>query len=192
MTQGWRQLAAEVRACTHCVAQLPQAPKPILQFDPAARILIAGQAPGRRAHDAGIPFNDASGDRLRAWLGIDRATFYDASRVAVVPMGFCFPGTARGGDLPPLPACAELWRERLLKQLVNVQLTLVIGRYALAWHLPETTDVTTAVAGWRAHWPAVLPLPHPSPRNQAWFKRNPWFESDVLSALRERVQRVLD
>jgi uracil-DNA glycosylase len=192
MTRGWRRLAAEVRACTHCAAQLPLPPRPILQFDPRARILLVGQAPGRRAHESGIPFDDASGERLRAWLGIDRETFYDARRLAIVPMGFCFPGTAKGGDLPPLPACAERWREPLLKALKNIQLTLVVGRYALDWHLPGTVDVTTAVAGWRKHWPAVLPLPHPSPRNQLWLKRNPWFEHDVLPRLRERVAELLD
>ncbi|HVJ61170.1 MAG TPA: uracil-DNA glycosylase family protein [Tahibacter sp.] len=185
--RDWRRVLDAARACTHCAAQLPLEPKPILQIDPHARILIAGQAPGRRAHDAGIPFDDASGDRLRTWLGVDRDTFYDARRIAILPMGLCFPGTANGGDLPPLAACAPLWRERLLQLMPNIQLTLVIGRYAQAWHLPEAGDVTAAVGGWRAHWPAVVPLPHPSPRNQAWLKRNPWFAEELLPRLRERV-----
>ncbi|MDC8015865.1 uracil-DNA glycosylase family protein [Tahibacter soli] len=187
----WRRALAEARACTHCASVLPLEPKPILQVDPHARILIAGQAPGRRAHDAGIPFDDASGDRLRAWLGVDRDTFYDARRIAIVPMGLCFPGTAKGGDLPPLAACAPLWRTRLLNLMPEIQLTLVIGRYAQAWHLPEAGDVTAAVTGWRAHWPAVVPLPHPSPRNQAWLKRNPWFAADLLPRLRERVAELV-
>jgi uracil-DNA glycosylase len=189
--RDWQTVLAAARACTHCAAQLPLGPKPILQVDPAARILIAGQAPGRRAHEAGIPFDDASGDRLRAWLGVDRATFYDAQRIAIVPMGLCFPGTARGGDLPPVPECAPLWRERLLALMPDVALTLVIGRYAQAWHLPDAGDVTAAVTGWRAHWPHVMPLPHPSPRNQAWLKRNPWFAADVLPALRARVIELI-
>lgn len=189
--RDWRRVLADARACTHCAAQLPLEPKPILQVDPHARILIAGQAPGRRAHDAGIPFDDVSGDRLRAWLGIDRDTFYDARRIAILPMGLCFPGTANGGDLPPLAACAPLWRERLLLLMPKIQLTLVIGRYAQAWHLPEAGDVTAAVASWRAHWPAVVPLPHPSPRNQAWLKRNPWFADELLPRLRERVAELI-
>jgi uracil-DNA glycosylase len=159
---------------------------------PSARILIAGQAPGRKVHETGVPFNDASGDRLRAWLGISRETFYDSKQVAILAMGFCFPGTGKSGDLPPRPECAPAWRERLLPLLTNLRLTLVIGQYALAYHLPnERASVTEAVQGWRDHWPLTVPLPHPSPRNNLWIKRNPWFENELLPVLRTRVAEVL-
>ena len=186
------RLLAEVRACTLCAPHLPHGTRPVLQLHPDARILIAAQAPGRKVHDSGIPFNDASGDRLRLWIGIDRDTFYDPHRIAIVPMGLCYPGTGRSGDLPPRPECAPRWRERLLAVLPNVALTLVIGRYAQAWHLPDRgRTLTELTAGWRAHAPAVFPLPHPSPRNQLWVRRNPWFEAELLPALRQRVQQVL-
>jgi uracil-DNA glycosylase len=190
---GFAALLAEVRACTLCAGKLPLPPRPIFQLDPRATILIAGQAPGRKAHDSGVPFNDASGDRLRAWMGMDRAAFYDAARVAILPMGFCFPGTGAGGDLPPRPECAPAWRARLLARLPKLQLTLVIGGYAQAWHLlqPAGTSVTAAVSAWRERWPSVVPLPHPSPRNQRWLRDNPWFEQDVLPPLRERIQELL-
>jgi uracil-DNA glycosylase len=163
-----------------------------VQLDPGARILIAGQAPGRKVHDSGVPFSDASGDRLRGWLGIDREVFYDAARIAIVPMGLCFPGSGKSGDLPPRPECAPTWRDRLLAHLGQVQLTLVIGQYALAWHLPGAgPTVTTAVNGWRKHWPDVVPLPHPSPRNNLWLRRNAWFEQELLPRLRTRVEQVL-
>lgn len=187
-----RQLLAEVQACTLCRDSLPYTPRPILQFSSDARILIAGQAPGRRAHQAGIPFNDASGDRLRSWMGIDRDVFYDSDRIAILPMGFCFPGTGKNGDLPPRPECAETWRQALLAQLRQVQLTLVIGRYAMAYHLPDFDgSVTEAVRHWQDNWPTCLPLPHPSPRNQRWLKQNPWFETDLLPLLKQRVAGLL-
>lgn len=179
-------------ACTVCAAHLPHGPRPVVQIDPAARILIAGQAPGRRVHESGVPFDDPSGDRLRDWLGVDRGTFYDAARIAILPMGFCWPGTGSSGDLPPRPECAPLWRARLLEQLPAVDLTLVIGRWAQDWHLPDApATVTATVAGWRDHWPRVLPLPHPSPRNNRWLRRNPWFAEEVLPALRRRVDELL-
>lgn len=187
------KLLAEVRACSLCVGRLPRAPRPIFQLDPRATILIAGQAPGRKAHDSGVPFSDPSGDRLRAWMGIDKAVFYDAARVAILPMGLCFPGTGAGGDLPPRPECAPAWRHRLLALLPRLQLTLVIGSYAQAWHLPQgkALSVTDAVAAWQAHWPQRLPMPHPSPRNQRWLRQNPWFEQEVVPALRLRVQALI-
>lgn len=208
------QLLAEVRACTLCAAHLPHGVRPVLQMGIGARILIVGQAPGRKVHDSGVPFDDVSGDRLRAWLGVHRDTFYDASRVALLPMGFCFPGTRKGADLPPRPECAPAWRARLLAQLQHVELTVVLGRYALAWHLRDahpiageaiageaavpagptaraTDSVTALVQGWRRHAPAKFVLPHPSPRNQLWVRRNPWFESELLPALRLRVADVL-
>lgn len=164
----------------------------MLQAHPSARILIASQAPGRRVHHSGIPFDDPSGDRLRSWLGVDREAFYDPHRFAIVPMGFCFPGSGPSGDLPPRPECAPLWRDRLLAALPDVRLTLLVGRYAQEWHLGERFDsLTEAVTRWREHWPAVLPLPHPSPRNQAWLKRHPWFEAEVLPVLRRRVGELI-
>lgn len=185
-------LLAEVRACTVCAAHLPLGPRPILQVHASARILIAGQAPGTKAHTSGIPFNDPSGDRLRAWLGVSREVFYDPERVAIVPMGFCFPGKAKSGDLPPRPECAPLWRAPLLGHLKQLQLTLVIGQYALAYHLPgKGASLTEVVQDWRTHWPHTVPLPHPSPRNQLWLKRNPWFEQELVPVLRARVAEVL-
>jgi uracil-DNA glycosylase len=164
----------------------------VVQVHPLARILIAGQAPGRKVHESGIPFDDASGERLRDWLGITRDVFYDAQSVAILPMGFCYPGTGKSGDLPPRPECAPAWRAPLLSHLKNVQLTLVIGQYAQAYHFPDnSTSLTELVQGWRKDWPGTLPLPHPSPRNNLWLKRNPWFEKDLLPVLRKRVATVL-
>lgn len=185
-------LLAEVRACTLCAAHLPLGPRPVLQLHPSARILIAGQAPGRKVHASGVPFDDVSGDRLRAWLGLTREVFYDARQVAILPMGFCFPGSGTSGDLPPRPECAPAWREALLARLPKLELTLVIGRYAQAWHLPNSqANLTQAVEGWRDTWPHTVPMPHPSPRNIAWLKHNAWFEAELLPRLRERVAQVL-
>lgn len=183
----------ELNGCTNCAEFLPCAPKPIYQLHPDARILIAGQAPGRKAHDAGLPFDDVSGDRLRGWLGLDRETFYDAHSVAILPMGFCYPGTGKSGDLPPRPECAVIWRARLLALLKQLRLTVVIGRYAQAYHLPSMAgaSVTDVVRAWRQFWPDTVPLPHPSPRNNLWLRRNPWFEAELLPELRRRVAEVL-
>lgn len=185
-------LLTEVRACRLCVDVLPLGPRPILQIAPEARILIAGQAPGRKAHVSGVPFSDPSGDRLRNWLGVDAESFYDPHRFAILPMGFCYPGTGTDGDLPPRPECAAAWRRRLLAALGHIELTLVIGRYAADWHLENAASrsVTELVAAWRDNWPHVLTLPHPSPRNQRWFKANSWFEADVVPRLRERVAEL--
>lgn len=189
---GCAALLREVRACTLCAVHLPHAPRPVLQLDPRARLLITGQAPGRRVHETGIPFNDSSGDRLRAWLGIPPATFYDTTRVALVPMGLCYPGRGRSGDLPPRRECAATWRPRLLACLPNVALTLAVGRYAVAWHCPgEPGPLAACVARWRARDASLWALPHPSPRNQLWLRRNPWFESELLPALRARVAALL-
>lgn len=183
------RLLHEVRRCTLCAAQLSHPPRPVLQAGSRARILIAAQAPGRKVHHSGVPFDDASGDRLRTWMGIDAEVFYDPDRIAILPMGFCYPGAGRSGDLPPRPECAAAWRARLLAQLPRLQLTLVIGQYAQAWHLgPRAGEtLTQTVRRWRDHGPAMLALPHPSPRNNGWLRHNPWFESEVLPALRERV-----
>lgn len=186
------ELLLRVRACTLCTPHLPHGPRPVVQLHPEARILIAGQAPGRRVHESGVPFADPSGDRLRDWLGLGREQFYDPTVLAILPMGFCYPGTGTSGDLPPRPECAPAWREELLEHLSAVQLTLVIGRYALDWHLGAgSRTVTDVVRNWRDRWPDLLPLPHPSPRNQRWMKKNPWFEEEVLPALRERVAELL-
>jgi len=187
------KLVNEVRACRLCEAHLPLGPRPVLQVQSGARILIAGQAPGSKVHQSGVPFDDASGDRLRDWMGIDKAVFYDAACVAILPMGFCYPGTGNSGDLPPRPECAPAWRGKLLARMPNIELTLVIGQYAKAWHLKVAckAPLTETVMAWRNHWPAVLPLPHPSPRNNIWLKRNRWFEDEVIPVLRKRVRDLL-
>ena len=185
-------LLTEVRACTLCAQHLPLGPRPVLQAAASARLLIAAQAPGRKVHETGLPFNDVSGDRLRDWLGLSREVFYDARKIAIVPMGFCFPGTGKAGDLPPRPECAPAWRAALLSHLKHVQFTLVIGRYAQAYHLPhQGSSVTAAVQAWRHHWPDTVALPHPSPRNNRWLQRNPWFEQELLPRVRARVAEVL-
>lgn len=186
------ELLQRVRQCTLCASELPSGPRPVLQADSRARLLIAGQAPGRRVHETGLPFNDPSGDRLRSWLGIDRDSFYLNPRIAIIPMGFCYPGTGNSGDLPPRPECADTWREPLMAELPDLELILAVGQYAQHWHLPERErNLTETVRNWRAYWPQVLPLPHPSPRNNLWLRRNPWFEAEVLPALRQRVQSLL-
>jgi uracil-DNA glycosylase len=185
-------LLAEIRACTLCAPHLPCGPRPVLQFDPSARILVVGQAPGRKVHASGVPFDDASGTRLRAWMGVSPDVFYDAARIALVPMGFCYPGTGRSGDLAPRPECAATWRAGLLARLQDLRLTLVIGQYAMGYHLPAArASLTEIVQGWRTHGPAVLPLPHPSPRNNVWLKRHPWFEREVVPELQARVRAAL-
>ena len=187
------ELLTEIRACEICIAHLPLGPRPILQAHVDASILIAGQAPGRRVHMSGVPFQDPSGDRLREWMDVSEDVFYDPRRVAILPMGFCFPGSTSSGDKPPRPECAPAWREQVLAHLPKVRLTLVLGRYAQAYHLGSSRrSVTEAVAAWREYWPDVLPLPHPSPRNQGWFKRNPWFERDVLPELGRRVEELME
>lgn len=185
-------LLAEVRSCTLCAGQLPHGVRPILQWHPSARILIAGQAPGRKVHASGIPFDDASGERLRAWMGVSHEVFYDPTSIAIVPMGLCFPGSGRSGDLPPRPECAPVWRQRLLEPLTHLDLTLVLGHYAQAYHLGEArASVTERVQAWQTSWPHVVPLPHPSPRNNLWMRRNPWFETQLLPALRARIAAIL-
>lgn len=183
-------LLGEIRACRLCEAQLPLGPRPVLRASASSRLLIVGQAPGTRVHASGVPWSDASGKRLREWLQVDEATFYDERRVAIVPMGFCYPGKASSGDAPPRPECRATWHPRLLPLLKKVELTLLIGRYAQSYFL-ESDDVTANVRAWKTQLPTRLALPHPSPRNVAWFKANPWFERDVLPTLRRRVKAVL-
>lgn len=185
-------LLAEVRACTLCEKHLAHGVRPVLQMHPGARILIAGQAPGRKVHESGIPFDDASGERLREWLGITREVFYDEQQVALLPMGFCFPGTGKSGDLPPRPECAPAWRDQLLGYLGNIEMTLLVGQYAQAAHLQEKKKtLTETVKQWRNYWPSVIPLPHPSPRNNIWLRRNPWFEQELVPQLQQGVAEVL-
>lgn len=186
-------LLNEIRACRLCEAELPLGPRPVVRAAASARILVVGQAPGTAVHASGIPFDDPSGERLRDWMGVDAETFYDESRIALIPMGFCYPGRGKSGDLPPKKRCARTWRGPLLGALPQVELTLVIGQYAMAWHLPEAKRLTlTETVRRHAAWgDALLPLPHPSPRNNIWLARNPWFEADVVPRLRERVGSVL-
>lgn len=186
-------LLLAVQGCRACATHLPHGPRPVLQAGTSARILVVGQAPGARAHASGVPWDDRSGARLRDWMGIDARRFYDKSRVAIVPMGLCYPGRAASGDLPPRPECAPLWLDRLLAQLPRINLTLLVGAYAQAHFLRAAghTSVTATTRNWRLHLPRVVPLPHPSPRNVAWFKANPWFDNELLPVLRKSVRELI-
>lgn len=186
-------LLTEVRACRVCAQHLPLGPRPIVRAGADARILIVGQAPGARVHASGIPWDDASGNRLRKWLGIDVAVFNDESQFAIIPMGFCYPGRGNSGDNPPRRECAQLWLDSLLEKLPEIQLTLLIGQYAQRHFLGarRKPSLTETVRTWQEYAPTIIPLPHPSPRNQAWFQRHPWFESEVVPALRGRVEFLL-
>lgn len=192
-----RALAAllrEVRACRVCAADLPRGPRPVLRAKASARLLIIGQAPGTKVHESGIPWNDRSGDRLRDWLQLDREVFYDEKRVAIMPMGFCYPGVdANGGDRPPRRECAPLWHARVLHRLPHIELTLLVGGYAQKYYLGDgcAATVTEAVRRWRSHADRFIPLPHPSWRNTGWLKRNPWFEAELLPELRKRAHCLL-
>ncbi|MEO7149579.1 MAG: uracil-DNA glycosylase family protein [Rhodanobacteraceae bacterium] len=191
---AFERLLADIRACHLCAAHLPHGVRPVLQAHPDARLLITSQAPGRRVHISGIPFDDRSGDRLRDWLGIDRATFYDARRVAIVPMALCYPGKGASGDLPPRRECAPLWHPLLLPRLRKIELTLAIGGYAINALLRERrrATLTDTVRAWQEYLDTgIVPLPHPSARNTAWFKFNPWFEAEAVPALRNRVRELL-
>lgn len=204
MSQALETLLAEIHACRKCAdapdgAPLPHAPRPVLRVGPTARLCVCGQAPGTRVHASGVPFSDPSGERLRAWMGVTEAEFYDTARVAIVPMGFCFPGLdAKGGDLPPRKECAPLWRDRLFALLPRIELILLVGQYAQRWHLGARrgSSLAETVRNWHAFAAgdgmACIPLPHPSWRNNAWLKANPWFEAEVLPHLRAEVRRLLD
>ena len=188
-------LLSEIAACHACGGELAHEPRPVVRVRRDTRLLICGQAPGRLVHESGLPFNDPSGDRLRGWLGIDRDTFYGHPAIGVAAMAFCFPGTnPKGGDYPPPARCAELWRPRLLSQLPKVELTLLVGGYAQAWALKgeRKANMTETVRAWRDYLPTMLPLPHPSWRNTAWLKRNPWFGAEVTPYLRRRVRDILE
>lgn len=191
-TSDISSILSDVRGCKLCT-NLALGPNPILQLNPDAKILIAGQAPGRITHNKGIPFDDPSGERLRDWMGVDRNTFYDESSIAILPMAFCFPGSGKNGDLPPPTQCAEQWRAQLLQLLPNIELTLIIGQYALDWHLGKKRrgTLTETVRKWQTNWPKFLPMPHPSPRNNRWLKNNPWFSKEVLPQLKKRITSML-
>jgi uracil-DNA glycosylase len=185
-------LLAEIHACRACAGEFPHTPRPVVRVSAETRLLICGQAPGRRVHESGLPFDDPSGDRLRGWLGVDRATFYDHPAFGVAGMAFCFPGTdPKGGDYPPPKRCAKLWQAPLRAQMPKVELTLLVGSYAQDWALGRRGAMTGTVRDWRSHLPAALPLPHPSWRNTGWLKRNPWFEAEVVPYLQGRVKEML-
>lgn len=189
-----QHLLAQIRACNHCAAHLPLGPRPVLQAGVTARLLIIGQAPGRKVHQTGIPWDDASGERLRDWIGLTPAQFHDPSRVAILPIGFCYPGRAASGDLPPRPECAPLWHERLNAHLPQIRLTLLIGRHAQAHYLGRACRPTLGetVRAWQEYLQkGVLPLPHPSPRNQPWLVKNAWFSAEVLPQLRQAVRAAM-
>ncbi|MEE9434353.1 MAG: uracil-DNA glycosylase family protein [Sphingorhabdus sp.] len=183
-------LRAEISACTHCAAHLTAGPRPVVQFGSKARILIIGQAPGTRVHESGVPWDDASGERLREWTDISPANFYDAGKVALMPMGFCYPGKGKSGDLPPRPECAPKWHQSILDHLPADRLTLLVGSYAQSAYLPSAKrqTLTERVRGFRSFGAGTFPLPHPSWRVTGWMKRNPWFEAEVLPALKQAVR----
>lgn len=184
------RLLTEIRSCTLCAEHLPAGPRPIIQFSATASIVIIGQAPGTRVHESGVPWNDASGLRLREWTGLTPDLFYDPGKVALVPMGFCYPGRGASGDLPPRPECAPAWHDKVMAALPADRLTLLVGSYAQERYLPlsRRQSLTERVAGFRNHLPAYLPLPHPSWRSTGWISRNPWFETDVLPVLQEEIR----
>ncbi|ALC11773.1 uracil-DNA glycosylase family protein [Sphingopyxis sp. 113P3] len=187
------QILGDIRACQRCAAELPHGPRPVVQAGSAARLCIVGQAPGRKVHETGIPWDDPSGQRLRNWLGLAPAAFYDPARVAIIPMGFCYPGKAGSGDNPPRPECAPLWHRRLTKLLPGIGLTVLVGHYAQAWYLGRRRKATLArtVEAWRDYLPSgFLPLPHPSPRNQPWLAKNPWFEADLVPHVQAAVRSL--
>jgi uracil-DNA glycosylase len=186
-------LINSIRDCTHCAQGLPLGPKPVLQAEASARLRIIGQAPGTKVHATGIPWNDASGKRLREWLGLGPDVFYDPSHVAITPMGFCYPGRGKGGDLPPRPECAKLWHDKLMAVLPEIRLTLLIGHYAHAYYLGSTrkATLTDTVRHWKEYVPnGYFPLVHPSPRNQLWLKKNPWFEGELVPRLQEKIREL--
>jgi uracil-DNA glycosylase len=187
-------LLTEIRACRACASELPHEPRPVVRVSPSTRLLICGQAPGRRVHESGLPFTDPSGDRLRKWMGVDYDTFYAQPSIGVAAMAFCFPGTnPKGGDYPPPPRCAAMWRPQLMQTLPKAELTLLVGGYAQKWALGDRAkaNMTETVAAWREYGPDLLPMPHPSWRNTAWLRRNPWFEDEVVPYLKLRVAGLL-
>ncbi len=186
-------LQQEIAACTRCAADLPAGPRPVVQFSATSRILVIGQAPGSRVHASGVPFDDPSGDRLRSWMGVSKDEFYDATRIAIMPMGFCYPGKGKSGDLPPRRECAPLWHQRILQCLPEDRLTLLTGTYAQACYLPGTAKQSMGerIADFRRFGPHVMPLPHPSWRVTIWMRQHPWFEAELLPVLQAAVRARL-
>nr|WP_194362755.1 uracil-DNA glycosylase family protein [Neptunicella marina] len=174
-----------------CSEQLPLIPKPVIQASSSAKLLIIGQAPGLKVHQTGTPWNDASGDRLRSWLQVTQEQFYDKKHIAIMPMGFCYPGRGKSGDLPPIPKCAPTWHKKLLQQMPDIQLTLLIGQYAQQYYLQDKYTLTQRVQNWRSYLPQFIALPHPSPRNNIWLKKNPWFEQELLPQMRQQIDKIL-
>lgn len=199
MAESLPKLTKEIRACRICIdaprgKPLPHEPRPVLQVSKKARLAIFGQAPGKRVHESGRPFTDPSGDRLREWMGVSEEQFYDDKKLAIIPMGFCFPGyDEKGSDLPPRKECADAWRERLMAALPNIETVILVGGYAQKWHLGAAAgkSITETVTNWRNHAPAFFPTPHPSWRNNAWLKKNPWFERELLPVLRKRIRTLI-
>lgn len=188
------KLMRDIRACRVCEKHLPLGPRPVVQAHPDARLLIVGQAPGRKVHETGIPWDDPSGDRLRRWMGVDKSVFYDAHKIAIVPMGFCYPGKGASGDLPPRPECAPLWHQKLLDGMKHIRLTLLIGQYAQAYYLGKARKptLTQTVRAWEEYiGDGFLPMVHPSPRNQIWLRKNPWFEAELVPQLAKLVKKAL-
>ena len=186
------KLLSEIKDCKRCVDYLPHDPKPVLQYNSKAKILIAGQAPGRKVHESGIPFNDASGDRLRQWMGISKTVLY-SSRVAILPMAFCFPGTGKSGDIAPRSECAQVWRKKLLDKLNDIELTIILGKYAMDYHIgAKHNSLTSMVHSWKELLPDKIILPHPSPRNNIWLSKNRWFDKEVIPVLQHRVKELLE
>lgn len=191
MNFSYHSLLTEIKQCQLCRESLPLEPRPVLNFAPEAQILLIGQAPGIKAHDSNTPWNDASGDRLRQWLCFDRDTFYDPQQLAIMPMGFCYPGKGKSGDLPPRKECAPAWHEKVLASLPNLKLTLLVGQYAQQYYLQDKMKLTERCQNWQQYLPKFMVLPHPSPRNNIWLKRNPWFEAEALPAVQQRVTDIM-
>ena len=188
------KILKEIKQCAVCKEYLDLGPNPVVVANPKSKILIVGQAPGKRVHESGIPWDDPSGVQLRKWMGVDESVFYDATRIAIVPMGFCYPGKGKTGDLPPRPECAPLWHQALLEQMPSVELTLLIGQYAQKYYLgnAKKKNLTETVKNYKAYLPTQIPLPHPSPRNRFWLSKNPWFQESVVPELQKRIRMHLD
>lgn len=184
-------LLSEIRNCRICEKALPFSPRPVLSFSKEAKILVVGQAPGTKAHESETPWNDASGERLRTWMGVSKEIFYNPEKIAIAPMGFCYPGKGKSGDLPPRPECAPMWMPKILEHLKNIKLKVIIGVYAHEYFLNEKRLVGEIVKSWKKYSPDVFPLPHPSPRNNIWLKRNPWVEEDLIPELQRLVKQNL-
>ncbi len=191
--KAFDEYLATVRSCSLCAEQLPLGPRPVVQASPNSKILVVGQAPGTKVHETGVPFNDPSGDRLREWMAVSREEFYSPELIALVPMGFCYPGKGKSGDLPPRKECEVTWRKELLDKLVSVELTIVLGQYAQRYHLGDRAgaNLTETVRIWRSYWPDIVALPHPSPRNNIWLRKNPWVEREIIPELQSLVKSIL-